>query len=163
MKKQMEGHKYDNIKTAKELIHEVAINGISLNLDDQCRAQDILGRSTVGELKELANSSEQIGNKFEGSTFYFAIQHLWNIDDVLRFWNNNSNPEHKEVELLRDEAKKYREYNKKLTEEVKKLKSEIAQLKAKAINTDASTEAYKQEILKLKAHLFDMMEQQGAA
>lgn len=159
MKKQIEGHKYDDIKTAKELVEEVALNGMSLNQDDQIRAQDIIGHSTVGELEELANG--KLGGKF-----YFLLQHIWNIEDVIRFWNNNSNPEHKEVELLRDEAKKFREYSKKLADEVESLKSELAQLKVKAINDNASSEKDKQEIIRLKARLFDLMEQlesKGAA
>ena len=166
MKKQIEGHKYDDIKTAKELVKEVALNGMSLNESDQCRAQDIIGHSTFGELEELANSKEEIKNQSLGSYFYFLLKHIWNIEDVIRFWNNNSNPEHKEVEILRDEAKKFREYSQKLKDEVESLKSELAQLKAKAANDNASSEKDKQEILRLKARLFDLMEElesKGAA
>lgn len=166
MKKQIEGHKYDDIKTAKDLVKEVALNGMSLNQDDQIRAQDIIGHSTVGELEELANSKEQIKNQSMSGYFYHLLKYIWSIEDVIRFWNNNSNPEHKEVELLRDEAKKFREYSKKLADEVESLKSELAQLKAKAINDNASSEKDKQEIIRLKARLFDLMEQlesKGAA
>lgn len=162
MKNQIEGHKYDDIKTAKELIHEVALNGISLNIDDQCRAQDILGHSTVGELNELANSSELIGNKFEGGVFYFTIQHLWAIEDVIRFWNNNSNPEHEEVGKLREEVKKYKEEKEanaaayqSLLADYGKVKKELDQMKA-----ESSKDA--QKILELKARLFDLMEQSAA-
>ena len=166
MKKQIEGHRYDDIKTAKDLVKEVALNGMSLNEDDQCRAQDIIGHSTVGELAELANSTVEVGNKSERSTFYFLLKYIWNIEDVIRFWNNNSNPEHKELEIRREEAKKYREYSKKLADEVESLKSELAQLKAKATNDKASSEKDKQEIIRLKARLFDLIEElesKGAA
>lgn len=102
MKKIEEGHKYDEIQTAEDLVKEIALNGISLNQDDQIRAQDIIGHSSVGELEDLANG--KLGGKF-----YFLLQHIWNIEDVIRFWNNHSNQEHKEVEKLREEVKKHKE------------------------------------------------------
>lgn len=99
MKKIEEGHKYDEIQTAEELVNEIAINGISLNQNDQIRAQDIIGHSSVGELENLANG--KLGGKF-----YFLLQHIWNIEDVIRFWNNHSNQEHKEFQICREKVKR---------------------------------------------------------
>ena len=48
---------YDNIKTAKDLITEVRIHGLSLAQEDICRAQDIFGHSTIEELVALANDN----------------------------------------------------------------------------------------------------------
>lgn len=41
---------YDSIKTAEELLKEVAAHGLSTKPEDICRAQDIFGRSEVKEL-----------------------------------------------------------------------------------------------------------------
>lgn len=156
-----EGHRYDDIKTAKELIHEVALNGISLNQEDQCRAQDIIGHSTVGELKGLANSFAQIGNKSESSVFYFIIQNLWAIEDVIRFWNNNSNPEHQEFKKLREETQKLKEKKDRLSKAYKSLLADYDNLKKELEQMKDKSSRDTQEIFKLKARLFDFMEQQG--
>lgn len=41
---------YDGIKTAKELLEAVSVQGLSTKTEDICRAQDIFGRSTTEEL-----------------------------------------------------------------------------------------------------------------
>ena len=46
----MEKSIYDSIKTAEELLKEVAAHGLSTKPEDICRAQDIFGRSEVKEL-----------------------------------------------------------------------------------------------------------------
>lgn len=46
---------YDSIKTAEELLKEVAAHGLSTKPEDICRAQDIFGRS---EVKELTRTHE---------------------------------------------------------------------------------------------------------
>ena len=47
--------KYDDIKTAAELVAEVRAHGLSLDQEDICRAQDIFGNSPIEELVRLAN------------------------------------------------------------------------------------------------------------
>lgn len=161
MKNTKEGHRYDDIKTAKELIHEVALNGISLNQEDRCRAQDIIGHSTVGELSELANSFAQVGNKSESSIFYFIIQNLWAIEDVIRFWNINSNPEHQEVKKLREETQKLKEEKDRFSEAYESLLADYGNLKKELKQMKDESSRDTQEILSLKARLFDFMEQRG--
>lgn len=50
--------KYDDIKTAAELVAEVRAHGLSLDQEDICRAQDIFGNSPIEELVRLANDIE---------------------------------------------------------------------------------------------------------
>lgn len=44
---------YDRIKTAEELLKEVAAHGLSTKPEDICRAQDIFGHSEVKELTAI--------------------------------------------------------------------------------------------------------------
>ena len=56
---------YDSIKTAEELLKEVAAHGLSTKPEDICRAKDIFGRSEVKELIRLANDNGRL-NGFDG-------------------------------------------------------------------------------------------------
>lgn len=151
-----EGHKYDEIQTAEELVNEIAINGISLNQNDQIRAQDIIGHSSVGELENLANG--KLGGKF-----YFLLQHIWNIEDVIRFWNNHSNQEHKEFQICREKVKKLTKENEESSTAYMSLLKDYGNLKKELAMLESKEKKSAEEILKLKARLFDMMEQQGIA
>ena len=92
--------KYDNIKTVRELIEEVAINGISMEEEDICRAQDIFGHSTESELKALARSKEEFGRQSIHSLFYFIAFHIWSWEMAVQFWNETSNLEHENAKKL---------------------------------------------------------------
>lgn len=59
---------YDSIKTAEELLKEVAAHGLSTKPEDICRAQDIFGRSEVKELIRLANDNGRL-NGFDSGGF----------------------------------------------------------------------------------------------
>lgn len=74
--------------------------------------------------------------------------------DVSRFWYTNSNPEHQEVKKLREEIQKLREAYKSLLTDYGNLKKELEQMKEESSRDT-------QEILSLKARLFDFMEQRG--
>lgn len=91
---------YEGIKTAKDLVLTVMVKGLSTDLNDICRAQDIFGHSTVSELVSLANN--ETGCRFHTrDTFYFILFKIWHYEDAVRFWNLYTNPEHKELERLR--------------------------------------------------------------
>ena len=182
--------KYDSIKTAADLVKEVRINGLSLDQEDICRAQDIFGNAPIEELVFLANDLGR--NKRDGepdpkgtvssnrpatqNTFYSILFRIWHWEDATRFWNQHSNPEHEEIKELQA-----------------KLKAEVAEhsktrevLKEQKISTDAehkflliergkrveqgekirSLEAEVHDrdmtIMELKAKLYDlMMEKEG--
>ena len=153
--------KYDSIKTAAELVCEVKNHGLSTVQEDLNRAADIIGNTEIGDLVRLANdigrnnengepdpkgtwSSDRIATQ---NTFYSIISHIWHWEEVTRFWNQHTNPEHealvaRRAELLED-AKRGAEY-------ISSLSSELAKTRARA-------EAAEAEVVQLKARLYDLL------
>lgn len=168
--------KYDDIKTAAELVAYVRNHGFSTQQEDICRAQDIFGRSAVEELVELANN---IGRKNvsgepdpKGSwsggvpardVFYSIAFQIWNWEDAVRFWNLHSNPQ-------TEELKELREANRKLNEDLtvstvqknKEHEARIAETQEKleamekAERLAAELHDKEMEIMELKAKLYDL-------
>ena len=97
---------YDSIKTAEELLKEVAAHGLSTKPEDICRAQDIFGRSEVKELIRLANDNGRL-NGFDGEPdprgtyssgrvglskyFYQVAFKIWSREDATSFYNQHTN------------------------------------------------------------------------
>ncbi len=177
--------KYDNIKTAAELVIEVQLNGMSLAQEDICRAQDIFGHTPIEELARLANDIGRDNEKGEPdpkgswssdrratqSTFYSILTNIWHWEEVTRFWNTHTNPEHEklvEVRAIRDDLKEQlsklgdqlenskaqvkAEHEARLAEATEKLdaRKEIDVLKAELHSRDM-------DILELKAKLYDLL------
>ena len=156
--------KYDNIKTAKDLVSEVMMHGLSLNQEDICRAQDIFGHSTIEELVDLANDigrNDENGNpdpkgtwssgrRETRSTFYQIAFNIWSWEDATRFWNQHSNPDRDSLTVAVAEARAVKN-------ELKRMNEAFESLREKATNLDADLKA-EAEIIRLKARLFDMME-----
>lgn len=177
--------KYDSITTAKDLVREVMLNGLITMPEDICRVQDIFGHSTIGELVELANDigrNDENGNpdpngswsstrRETRSTFYMILTHIWNFDEVSRFWNLHTNPEHQELKdlqsKLRDEMKDHSSTKKALKEQLDKTAEEHerylkanhdAATKAETINQlEAEIHDLNMKIVELKAKLYDLM------
>ena len=105
--------------TAKNLIESVMMHGFSTKQEDICKAQDIFGRTAVDELVALArdngrndadgnhdpDGSWSSGRRGTSSTFYMIASNICNWEEVTRFWNLHSNPEHKELMELRGKLK----------------------------------------------------------
>lgn len=103
--------KYDKIETAAELIAEVAAHGLSMAQDDICRAQDIFGRTPIGELARLANDigrnnengepdpegSWSSGRKGTQETFYSIAFSIWHWQQATAFYNEHTNPDMKQA------------------------------------------------------------------
>lgn len=170
--------KYDNIKTAADLIREVQNHGLSLNQDDLNRAADIFGHSTVDELVSLANDigrnnengepdpkgSWSSGRRETRSTFYQIASNIWNFEDVTRFWNQHTNPEH--TELLA--ARKSIENLTKSLDDYKASFQDMKDQRTEAVNAyvmemnkssklEKEVEEMKLEIMTLKAKLYDYL------
>lgn len=170
--------KYDGIPTAAGLVAEVQAHGLSMNQDDICRAQDIFGNTPVVELARLANDigrnnekgepdpegTWSSGRKATQGAFYMIISNIWNWEEVTRFWNQYTNPEHKELLELRSSRKDLEERMGYLAEDVKtehdlllaetseklKLKEEVERLQAELHYRDM-------EVMKLKSKLYDLL------
>lgn len=109
--------KYDSIRTATDLVTEVAIHGLSTEQEDINRAQDIFGRSTIEELTRLANDIGRNNNRGEPDpegtwsssrkatqeTFYFIAFNIWNWRDATAFYNEHTNPATKEAKKIKKE------------------------------------------------------------
>lgn len=150
--------KYDNIKTAEDMLREVKMHGLSTAQEDLNRVADIFGNSTVGALDLLANNVDW------HETFYFVLSDIWNWREVVRFFNQHSNPQMAELAELRksstgmkrqlDDLKARRETLEAAlrTESTERLtaKREAEQLKAELHDRET-------EIMQLKARLYDLM------
>ena len=178
---------YDSIKTAEELLKEVAAHGLSTKPEDICRAQDIFGRSEVKELIRLANDNGRL-NGFDGEPdprgtyssgrvglskyFYQVAFKIWSWEDATRFYNQHSN--YPVIDAL--------EENKMLHQQVKELNGELKQVKddrehehkARTDAVRAKLEANEKieqleaevhdrdmTIMELKAKLYDLMMKEG--
>lgn len=173
--------KYDNIKTAKDLVSEVMMHGLSLNQEDICRAQDIFGHSTIEELVDLANDigrNDENGNpdpkgtwssgrRGTRSTFYQITFNIWSWEDATRFWNQHSNPDRDaltvavaEARAVKNELKRMNEAFESLREKATKLDADLSKSVQKEFEARAALKEAEAEIIRLKARLFDMMEAQ---
>lgn len=173
--------KYDNIKTAKDLVSEVMMHGLSLNQEDICRAQDIFGHSTIEELVDLANDigrNDENGNpdpkgtwssgrRETRSTFYQIAFNIWSWEDATRFWNQHSNPDKDtlmvavaEARAAKNDLKRMNEAFESLREKATKLDADLSKYVQKEFEARAALKEAEAEIIRLKARLFDVMEAQ---
>lgn len=158
---------YDNIKTAADLITEVQCHGLSQKTEDLNRAADIIGNTPVKELIRLANDIGRVNRDGEPdpmgtwssnrpatqSTFYMIISNIWNWEEVTRFWNRHTNPEHEQLKQAQADLKTYMSRITELEKAVKQ--SGIDRLINELHDKD-------QEIKELKAKLYDLlMAQEG--
>ena len=177
--------KYENIKTASELVKEVWAHGLSTEQDDLNRAADIFGNSTIEELAALANDigrnnadgepdpkgSFSTGRNPTRDTFYFIASHIWNWEDVTRFWNLYTNPDHEKLTELRAVQDDLKNDISRLKNQLEISKAEVeAEHKTRLAETTSKLKAQKEidrlgselhfkdmEIMELKAKLYDLM------
>jgi len=177
--------KYDSIKTAAELVKEVQMYGLSVTRDDLNRAADIFGNSTVEELVALANDigrnnengepdpkgSWSSARKPTRDTFYSIISHIWNWEEVTRFWNLYTNPDRLKITELRAAVHDLKDEIKTLEGQLETSKAEVkAEHEARLAATSNELKALKEtgrlgaelhsrdmEIMELKAKLYDLM------
>ena len=173
---------YDNTKTAKDLIFEVAAHGLSTKQDDICRAQDIFGNSTVEELSALAidngrcnedGTPNQFGSRCSGSDgtqrhFYQIIFSIWNWRDATKYYNEHSNPLYiegreavKERDTLEAELVRKEDNIAKLNGDIAEYKGAIKQMFDEKIEYQKEIDEKDAEIVKLKARLYDLMAVSG--
>lgn len=152
--------KYDNIKNVTELVKDAKVSGVDLHTEALCKLQDIFGHASVGELAELANNGEL------QDTLFMILTHIWNWREVASFWNENANPEHKELCQKRDEVKSGEKKIAHLEEEVKKehqmrleAGNEASSMRRKVERLEAEVHDRDMTIMELKAKLYDMGEE----
>lgn len=169
---------YDEIKTAADLVREVALHGLSTKQEDICRAQDIFGNSAVEELVRLANDngrndehgnpdpkgSWSSGRRATQSIFYSIAFAIWNWEDATRFWNQYTNPDKEMLVKTYEENANLKKQNETLTERRNQLSQEVEEAANKWQSTyeqfrEQEERALKAEaeIVQLKAKLYDLM------
>ena len=170
--------KYDNIKTATEMVQEVICHGLSTNREDIIRVQDIFGQSTIGELDRLANDigrNNEYGEPDPKGTyssirhptrdvFYMILFNIWSWEEATRFWNQHSNPEREELLKLRNTCKEWSEHSDNQDKLYEELRSDYLgecnlrlDTEEKLKSAREEIEAKDLEIMKLKAKLYDLM------
>lgn len=170
--------KYDNIETADELVREVRANGLSTLQEDICRAQDIFGHTSIEELARLANDigrnndqgepdpkgSWSSSRQLTQSTFYSIASCIWNWEEVTRFWNQHTNPEHEELQAakkrLKDQEDKANDLAANLDREQEAramVEEGYNRLVEKYNEAERRANAAETKIMALKANLYDLM------
>ena len=169
---------YDNVKTPKELLELVKVHELSTEIEDICRAQDIFWRAPIEDLIALANDNGRKNDAGEpdpkGSwssgrdglqkTFYSVLFHIWNWEDATRFWNQHTNPEYAS---LKKTAGRVKELDAELSVtksectstkiEAEIFRTDLEKAEAENTNLAARVKAQEEEIMKLKAKLYDLM------
>jgi len=157
-----------NSTSMKDLLALVRIHGINTELECTNKLADIIGCKTVDELKEAAESDKP--------TFFFVLRYIWNMQDILNFYNNNCNSTMEalqgEVEDLFTLNNTLKAANNTLQNTVTYLRADNEDLKKKLaeytqkvtenyinlIASDNKIKAMEDELVRLKAKLFDLME-----
>ena len=178
---------YDSIKTAEELLKEVATHGLSTKPEDICRAQDIFGRSEVKELIRLANDNGRL-NGFDGEPdprgtyssgrvglskyFYQVAFKIWSWEDATRFYNQHSNfpvmdaPEenkmlHQQVKELNGELKRAKDDRDVEHRRCREAVDAEQAAQKKIGQLEAEVHDRDMTIMELKAKLYDLMMKEG--
>lgn len=146
---------------------------------------DIFGNTRIEELDRLANDIGRNNEHGEpdpkGSwssnrqptqdTFYCIISHIWNWQEVVRFWNCHTNPDVGKLAAMKTTVDALKEANENLHEKLAESKEEIKrEHEARLAGTSARLEALKEvdrlaaelhdrdmEVMALKAKLYDLM------
>ena len=138
-----------------KLLNRVQATG-GLDVDEKsiCEYQDMIGHSTQEQLRELAN-----GNLKE--SFYRVYGHSYGTVEAIRFFTQNSNKMY-DLLLERDGLKAdleiaNKDIDKYMLESSKNYKAMIQERQEKEQAQDDLKKA-QEEIIRLKARLFDLME-----
>ncbi len=174
--------KYDQITTAADLIFEVRAHGLSTIQADICRAQDIIGNSTIEELEALATDTgraddngnpSQFGNWSTGRDgtqkfFYSIIFSIWNWEDATAFYNRVSNQAYMEGRQAVEKVRKLEKDMDRLTSEKQNAdtiaasaEARISDLESKLEKLEAQLRAKDEEIIHLKAKMYDLLTSQA--
>lgn len=138
-----------------KLLNKVQATG-GLDVDEKsiCDYQDMIGHSTQEQLRELANGSLK-------ESFYRVYGHSYGTVEAIRFFTQNSNKMY-DLLLERDGLKAdleiaNKDIDKYMLESSKNYKAMMQERQEKEQAQDDLKKA-QDEIIRLKARLFDLME-----
>lgn len=165
--------KLEQITTASELITYTLAFGVPTDPESICRMQDIIGHSTEEELEALADKYQE--HDRTGKQFYFVLYHIWNWEDATRYFLQHSSLTVKGLEdsveelsndkvNLTKENDKLRTWHDNDTERIKDLNAQLAEAVKTVSDQDREADNLRQsiilkdqEIIELKAKLYDLM------
>lgn len=145
-----------------KLLNKVQATG-GLDVDEKsiCEYQDMIGHSTQDQLRELAN-----GNLKE--SFYRVYGHSYGTVEAIRFFTKNSDKlydilaERDNAVIDRDEAlEKLENQKQKIADNFLKAQNALdaaEEEKAARLKAEEDLKKAQDEIIRLKARLFDLME-----
>jgi hypothetical protein len=143
-----------NNMSISELI-KVVLNG-GINTDIECinKYADIIGCKSMDEL--------ETGAREDKATFFFLLRHVWNMVDILEFYNNYCNDsmlhlieENQRLQELECQNKKYLENIENLKIIIKNMDEKARQHIEHNIKSSNRITELENELLRLKAKLYD--------
>ncbi len=151
--------KLEQIETAAELVSLVNWQGVSTKQEDICKMQDIIGNSTIEELERLANDTgdNRTGRQGTRNNFYHILSVIWRWDDLIEFWNKHTNPDHEELYTTKVKCKELEEDNARLKASIKDFEKNLLKYQDLASDRAKALREKDEEIMRLKAKLYDMM------
>lgn len=180
--------RYKNM-TAAEIIRDVNNFGLTTDTESICDIQDVFGNTDIEELDKLANDIGRNNENGEpdpnGSwsssrvptrdNFYFVLFHIWCWEDAVRFYNQHTDPRRKQYEKtleengrladeLNEAERKHEEVTKlyqRGAECRKVLENKVTEMQETITDKDMEIERLNVEIMRLKARLYDMMEEKN--
>lgn len=145
-----------------KLLNKVqATGGLDVDETSICEYQDMIGHSTQDQLRELANGSLK-------ESFYRVYGHSYGTVEAIRFFTKNSDKLYDilgerdelkaDLEDLKDELKAQKSKTEENWDKAQKMHEAWMNEKAEKEQAQDDLKKAQEEIIRLKARLFDLME-----
>lgn len=149
------------IKSTAQLITYIRCHGTPTDLESICTMQDIVGHEAIETLENIAQT--------HSGTFYTLLYKIWNWQDATEFYNRVSNQVYistmAKAKENAAEVKRLKEKTTAQAEQIYKTESDLTttadrvnELTTELKEAKEKAEAYEQEIIRLKAKLYDLYE-----
>lgn len=159
--------KLEQIETIQELLTYITAFGIPTDTESICKMQDIVGNSPVKTLVELAQddgtkvaddgsrwSTGRHGSQKEMMALLFTI---WHWEDATSFYNRHVNKEYREIKAKAQDAESAEKRAGECKRAFDEYRYKWEEAEQKAYVAECNLKKAQDEILKLKAMLFDYM------
>ena len=151
------------MQSLEELLKEVARNGvIDTTTDKVVEYQDLIGHSTVQELRELANTTTL------RDSFYRVYDVAYGIVATINFYTKNDDRIVQLAEAIADQEAEtekgskliedLRKANERLNDELYSFREQLAEAQMNVKEMERNLGVKDEEIIKLKARLYDLTE-----
>lgn len=156
--------RFEEIKTAEELLQYTRIHGIPMDQDSINFMQDVVGHDTVRNLAALAETEDAK----RADAFFHLLFTIWNWREAVAFYNQHGNPMYQRLKSKAEEAERLRKaYAEELDarqdrdDKLREFYDKVEKRDDQITDLEKQLEAKDLEILKLKAKLYDYMVKEG--